>query len=370
MRQPGRSRPLVAGVLVLAMVVSLTGMLVAAGTSIRIASPSSGARVSGIISIQASVRTDERVSYVILGIDQDRPQSSNSAPYTFEMDTRELTDGPHRIFVEAYDRYGLVGSSSVVTIYVKNGSSSAMQVKKQPATQVATAKPPAPSVKTAKAPSGPPVRAAASSAAGARTTASPADVEAAAAVAPMMSGRGPVPAPTHAAADTTIAATRPGTASAPARPGVASGPVGSAPPMPQIASASPRGTTRSHTVVLNGQAVEFDVAPRIVDGRMHVAFRSMFENEGSKVTWDARSKTAMSVKGALEVQVPIGTRIARVNGRDVDMGVAASITKGRTIIPVRFFGQTVGANVSWDAATQTAMLRTAERTIAERLPEG
>ena len=358
MRQTATSRPLVAGVLVLAMVVSLTGMLVAAGTSIRIASPSSGARVSGIISIQASVRTDERVSYVILGIDQDRPQSSNSAPYTFEMDTRELTDGPHRVFVEAYDRYGLVGSSS------------AMQVKKQPATQVATAKPPAPSVKTAKAPSGPPVRAAASSAAGARTTASPADVEAAAAVAPMMSGRGPVPAPTHAAADTTIAATRPGTASAPARPGVASGPVGSAPPMPQIASASPRGTTRSHTVVLNGQAVEFDVAPRIVDGRMHVAFRSMFENEGGKVTWDARTKTAMSVKGALEVQVPIGTRIARVNGRDVDMGVAASITKGRTIIPVRFFGQTVGANVSWDAATQTAMLRTAERTIAERLPEG
>ena len=136
--------------------------------------------------------------------------------------------------------------------------------------------------------------------------------------------------------------------------------------MPQIASATPRGTVRSHTVVLNGQAVEFDVAPQIINARRHVASRSMFESEGSKGTWDARSKTAMSVKGALEVQVPIGTRIARVNGRDVDMGAAASITKGRTIIPVRFFGEAVGANVSWDAATQTAMLRTAERTIAER----
>jgi len=284
------------------------------------------------------------------------------------MDTRELTDGPHRIFVEAYDRYGLVGSSSVVTLYVKNGSS-ALQVKKQPATQVATAKPPAPSVNVAKAPSGPPVRAAASSAASARTTASPADVEAAAAVAPMMSGRGPLPAPTHAAANTAIAATRPGAASAPARPGVASGPIGSAPPMPQLASATPRGTARSHTVVLNGRAVEFDVAPQVVGGRMRVAFRSVFESDGGKVTWDARSKTAKSIKGALEVQVPIGRRIAQVNGRDVDMGAAASITKGRTIIPVRFFGDAVGAHVSWDAATQTAMLRTPERTIAERLPE-
>lgn len=368
MRQPGRSRPLVAGVLVLAMVVSLTGMLVAAGTSIRIASPTSGARVSGVISIQASVRTDERVSYVILGIDQDRPQSSNSAPYTFQLDTRELTDGQHRIFVEAYDRYGLVGSSSIVTIHVKNGSSM-QQVKKQPATQIATAKPVAPPAKVAKAPAAPPVRAAASSAAGARTTASPADVEAAAAVAPMMSGRGPLPAPTHSAADTTIAAGHSAAASAPARHAVASGPIGSAPPVPQIATATPRGTARSHTVVLNGRAVEFDVTPQVVDGRMRVAFRSVFESDGGKVTWDARSKTATSVKGALEVQVPIGNRIAQINGRDVDMGAAASITKGRTIIPVRFFGEAVGAHVSWDAATQTALLRTSERTIAERLPE-
>jgi len=74
-------RPLIAGLLVLAMVVSLTGLLGAAGTTIRIASPKAGARVSGIIAIQASVRTDEQVSYVILGIDDDRPQSSNSAPF-------------------------------------------------------------------------------------------------------------------------------------------------------------------------------------------------------------------------------------------------------------------------------------------------
>jgi len=139
--------------------------------------------------------------------------------------------------------------------------------------------------------------------------------------------------------------------------------------MPQIASATPRGTARSHTLVLNGKAVEFDVAPEIVGGRMQVAFRSMFESAGGKVTWDARSKTAKSVKGALEVQVPIGGRIALVNGRDVDMGAAASITKGRTIIPVRFFGEAVGAHVSWDAATQTAILRTPERMIAERPTE-
>ena len=91
--------------LVLAMVVSVSGLLGATGTSISITSPIAGASVKGTITVQASVRTDDRISYVILGVDQDRPQSSNSAPFSFALDTRELTDGPHRLYVEAYDRY-------------------------------------------------------------------------------------------------------------------------------------------------------------------------------------------------------------------------------------------------------------------------
>ncbi len=367
MRYSGWSRALVAGTLVLAMVVSLTGLLGAAGTSIRIVSPSAGAKVSGVISIQASIRTDERISYVILGVDEDRPQSSNSAPYTFQLDTRELADGPHRIFVEAYDRYGLVGSSSATKIHVKNGSTSPTQVKKQPTTQVAAKPPSSPVTKTAKAPAAPPVRVAASGAAGVGIGTGPAS-KAEAAVSPMISARGPVPAPTRTAAETVIAATRPGSAAAPVRGGVASGPMGSAPPVPQIASSSVAANVHGHTVVLNGRVVEFDVAPRILKGRLHVAFRSVFESEGATVTWDARTKTARSMKGALQVEVPIGERVARVNGLDVDMGAAASITKGRTIVPIRFFAGAVGAAVYWDGVTRTALVRTTERRIAERLP--
>jgi hypothetical protein len=119
-------------------------------------------------------------------------------------------------------------------------------------------------------------------------------------------------------------------------------------------------------VVLNGRAVEFDVAPRIVDGHMQVPFRSLFESQGARVSWDPKTKTAQSVKGALTVEVPIGERMATVNGNAVDMGADASIRKGRTIIPVRFFGEAVGANVQWDGATRTAMVETLDRQIAER----
>lgn len=364
MRRSDWSRTLIAGVLVLAMVLSLTGLLGAAGTSIRISSPRSGAHVRGLITVQASVRTDVPISYVILVLDDERPQSSNSAPYSFEVDTRELTDGPHRIFVEAYDRYGLVGSSSVTAIHVKNGSSS-RQVKKQPATQVAS-QPSAPAVRTAKAEPKPPARSAEAKAVSpARGAASPAASKEAAAVSPPMAGRGPLSAPTHSASDTVVAASRPGAPTAPARASIASKPIGGRPPVPQIAAASLRG----HTVLLNGRPVEFDVAPRIVEGRMHVAFRSMFESQGARVSWDSDTKTARSVKRALTVEVAIGERMATVNGSPVDMGAKASVRKGRTIISVRFFAEVVGAAVHWDSATRTAMVRTGERQIAERPPE-
>ena len=53
MRQCGRTRPILAGLLVLAMVLTITGLLGAAGASIRLMSPKAGAKVSGTIEVQA-----------------------------------------------------------------------------------------------------------------------------------------------------------------------------------------------------------------------------------------------------------------------------------------------------------------------------
>jgi len=363
MGHASRTRPAIAGVLVVAMVLAVTGLLGAAGATVRLTSPKSGAKVTGVITVQASVKADSRVSYVILGVDEDRPQSSNSAPYSFELDTRALSDGAHRIFVEAYDKYGLVGSSSVITVYVRNNASSAQQARKPAETRVA-ARPAAPT-KTAKAPAGPPGRTAAPAAglSRAQVAAAPATAERSASVSPMMSARGPVPAPTHAASEAEIAASRPRSAAASsARTSVAAGPIASRPPMPQIESP----TVRAHTVVLNGRPVLFDVSPRIANGRLQAGFRSMFESNGARVTWHSETRTAKSVSGALIVEVPIGQRMARVNGAPVDMGSEAAIIQGRTIVPVRFFASVVGAGLYWDGETRTALVQMADRQIALR----
>ena len=146
--------------------------------------------------------------------------------------------------------------------------------------------------------------------------------------------------------------------------------------MPQLASrtaesqpASPVVATppvRSHTVVLNGRPVLFDVSPRITNGRMQAGFRSMFESQGAKVTWNPESRIAKSVAGALVVEVPVGERIAKVNGAPFDMGVEASIVEGRTLVPVRFFATVVGAGLYWDHQTRTASVQVPGQQFAVR----
>ncbi len=374
MRQISRTRPIVAGVLVLAMVLMVSGLLGATGASVRLTSPKAGAKVSGTIDVRAAVKADQEVSYVILGVDEDRPQSSNSAPFTFQIDTRELTDGVHRIFIEAYDRYGLVGTSSIVKIYVRNGSPSSVQAAKSAATRVA-AKPKAPAAtRTASAPPAKPTRSTSpiTVLSRAHVAATPATASGEATVAPIVVARGPLPAPTHSAAESSIAASRPDAgpmmtpAAVPAS--LAGGQIASRPPMSRVATAPAANTVTAHTVVLNGKVVRFDVSPRVVNGRIEAGMRSLFESQGARVTWNAQSRIARSVSTALTVEVPVGQQMAKVNGLPVNMGGAASIVQGRTMIPVRFFASAVGAGLCWDGATRTALLQTSDKQLAVRVP--
>lgn len=349
MRRARASRALVAALLVAAMVVSITGLLGSPNATVKITSPRPGARVSGMLDIRASVTSGVPLSYVILGIDDQRPQSSNSAPFAFEVDTCALTDGPHRIFVEAYDRYGLVGTSSAITVYVKNGAASTARAEAPSKTKVAVA-------------SAAPSRAAAATDSGGPRVESAAATAGAAVASSVAPGRGPAPTPARSAADSVLAAADHGEPAASGARAVASAPLGSPPPQP----AAPR--VRGHTVVVNGRPIEFDVTPYIVDGRMQAGFRALFESTGARVSWLAETRTARSLQPGLVVEVPIGRPVARVNGRSLEMDTAATIREGRTIVPVRFFADARGAVVRWDGSTRTASIEGRSRAIAGSFP--
>ena len=65
-----------------------------------------------------------------------------------------------------------------------------------------------------------------------------------------------------------------------------------------------------------------------------------------------------------EIKMTIGSNTAYVNGEAKTLDAAPINRNSRTMLPVRFLAENLGASVAWDDATKTATLTTADTTIA------
>lgn len=113
------------------------------------------------------------------------------------------------------------------------------------------------------------------------------------------------------------------------------------PPAPTAPAAAPR-------VMLNGQQLSFDVPPTIESGRTLVPLRTIFEAMGATVNWNAASSTVTATKGSSTIILPVGSRAATVNGKNVSLDVPAKIVNSRTLVPLRFVSESLGAQVDWN----------------------
>lgn len=111
------------------------------------------------------------------------------------------------------------------------------------------------------------------------------------------------------------------------------------------------------TVLHNGAAIEFDVAPFISNDRTLVPMRAVFEAVGASVQWIPETKTVMAVyevEGEERfVVLQIDNENAYVNENQVILDVPAQIVSDRTFVPLRFVMESLGYEVTWDETTYT-----------------
>ena len=55
----------------------------------------------------------------------------------------------------------------------------------------------------------------------------------------------------------------------------------------------------------------------------------------------------------------IGKKVARVDGQPVTLDVPATTYRGRTMVPLRFISESMGAQVNWEPAYNTVAISTA-----------
>lgn len=121
------------------------------------------------------------------------------------------------------------------------------------------------------------------------------------------------------------------------------------------------------TVTLNGDKIEFDVQPQLIDNRTMVPLRKIFEAMGAVVDWDDNTQTVTATKDSERVIATINNKNVYISGETKILDVPPMVVNDRTLVPVRFVAESFGANVDWVDNTQTVVIRTADSTISKSL---
>ncbi len=109
-------------------------------------------------------------------------------------------------------------------------------------------------------------------------------------------------------------------------------------------------------VIVNGEKKMLDVPAQVVESRTLVPFRFMGEELGASIGFEMDDKTRLvsnvSFKlGKMTVTLWINQKQAQIRiDREifnVELDVPPMITQGRTLVPVRFVSEQLGADVGW-----------------------
>ena len=118
------------------------------------------------------------------------------------------------------------------------------------------------------------------------------------------------------------------------------------------------------TVKIDGEKVDFDVQPQIIDGRVMVPLRKIFETLGASVKWNDESQTVSARKSSKTVSMTVNSAELTVDRGDTDengnavtdtstLDVPAQVISDRVLVPVRAVSEAFGLEANWDNGTQT-----------------
>lgn len=115
-------------------------------------------------------------------------------------------------------------------------------------------------------------------------------------------------------------------------------------------------------IALNGGLLESDVPAFICGGRTMVPVRLITEKMGAAVQWLPDTNEVAITLREVTVLLKIGSAQAQVNGKMVTMydGIPAMVVKyngiERTMVPLRFVSEQMGAEVGWIQESYTAAI--------------
>jgi hypothetical protein len=97
-----------------------------------------------------------------------------------------------------------------------------------------------------------------------------------------------------------------------------------------------------------------DPEPVVIENRVLVPMRIIFEALNAKVDWNAETQTATAEKEGITVAITLNQTTAMVNGEAKTLDVPATAINNRTFVPTRFVSEALKADVQSEQVTPTS----------------
>ena len=118
-------------------------------------------------------------------------------------------------------------------------------------------------------------------------------------------------------------------------------------------------------VMLSGKPLTFDQPPIMVNNRVLVPLRAIFEGMNADVEWDDDFRMITATRGLVSVKLQIDyDKICISNGGKLSfepLDVPPCIISDRTLVPLRAVAQAFGAEVNWLPDSRTVTIRELDR---------
>ena len=123
------------------------------------------------------------------------------------------------------------------------------------------------------------------------------------------------------------------------------------------------------SVYVDGSKLAMDQPPVQSSGRVLLPMRAIFESLGARVSYNSRTKTVTGSKDGTTVVLKLGSKSATIDNMNVSLDVPANTLRGRTMVPVRFVSEALGALVSWNERGKTVTITTPDRPSTPDRPD-
>lgn len=107
------------------------------------------------------------------------------------------------------------------------------------------------------------------------------------------------------------------------------------------------------------------VVPYLKNDRTLVPLRFVSETLGAEVKWETGWNYCYVVKGDKEIKITFNSADIEVNGQVVTYDAPVEVVQDRTMVPIRFISEELGYDVKWNQANQLVIITPADNPWVE-----